>query len=336
MKNSHGPAQTKYDRMKQPPPIRLTVRDEKILLTIYEYGGLLTARHIHQLFFNGKSKRTVERRIATLFHNGYLERPRLHHHRTKAIPESFYWLGLKGILHIATSIGKPVEEPTSDTKSAKKKVKAHLRKKEIYWLDQPHWQNLVHDIRGIDVRLAFLRAIKSRPHLRVQQWINEMAFRSNVDKVSIPGSSLKRGVIPDFFLHFIDEKKHKAGNRHHHVRLLFEIDMANHSAPRFQRQKIEAYARYIDSQAFLERFSATQAHWLVVTTGKKRLDNLQRTIESINSSMQSRFSLSTFQLVTKSDPLTDAIWQRVGKRDPIPLMPSVGKVNAPTLVFEAG
>lgn len=312
-------ARTKYDRMENPPPIRLTERDEQLLQAIYDYGGFLTVRHIYEFFFKGKDQRTMERRISKLFHNGYIEWPSLHQRRTKPIPEIVYWLGWKGILHIASMQGINLNEPKRLTNNQLKLLKSRLKDNGLLWLDEPIWIQLSHDIQTIDVRLAFERGVEELPGLRIEDWINEANFRVEKDRVELSNKRPGRIIIPDLYLLVIDAERKASGVEEHKARLLFEIDMANHATTRFAKEKLSAYSAYLGSPAFEERFHSKNGVWLIVTTGKKRMKHLLRTAKSILKEKQQHFLFSTHHLIRTSNPLSAPIWWIAGRDKPISL-----------------
>ena len=147
-------------------------------------------------------------------------------------------------------------------------------------------------------------------------FINESEFRVTPDKVSPPGKSGKRGVIPDFYLQLTSIEETKNSDAH----LLFEIDMATRDNARFEREKLSAYAEYIGSQPFRERFGSKHGTWLIITTGKRRLSNLSRLIEKLPDSKRQYFYLSTFDLVAKGNPLTSKTWTWPGASTPVALI----------------
>lgn len=327
---------SKFDRVDSPPPIRLTDRDIDLIQAIQDYGGFLSFRHLHYLFFEGRDRRTMERRLSILFHNQYLEWPSLEQRRTKPIPEAIYWLGWRGILLIAALQGVDITEPVSDSLNQMKLLEKELRSQGIYWLSEPHWIQTPHDIKVIDLRLAFERGLGALPNLALVDWVNEHSFRVDHDRVSIDNGKGKRGVIPDLYLMLVDEGRKSSGDPEHKAHLLFEIDMATRDNPRFEREKLQAYAAYIGSPAFKERFYSEVGSWLVVTTGKKRMRNLIRQTIKLPAEKRRHFFFSTFHQVDHSNPLTDPIWWRPGAKEPVSLIPKVGlKRSQAELVYRA-
>lgn len=333
---SQGIIRSKYDRMSNPPALRPTERDERLLQAIFDYGGFLTARHLHNMFFSGKDQRTMERRISKLYHNQYLEWPSLEQRRTRPIPEPLYWLSWKGILLVASKLGLEIEPPISPTSNQLRLLRQRLRSQGISWLNEPHWIQLSHDIKVIDVRLAFEHAVQALSYVSLTECITESAFRTNPDTILVPGESQARGVIPDLYLHLVDENKKAEGLAEFHARFLFEIDMATHDTLRFEEQKYQAYAAYLGSPAFKKRFDAETGHWLVVTTGRKRLENLLRRVKYAGGNKAHFFFFSTFQQVLGNDPLRAPIWVHPGKEQPQALIvDGNNRQTKPTVIYQA-
>lgn len=328
-------ARSKFDRLETPPPIRVTDRDMDLIQGIYDYAGILTIRHIRQLFFSGLSLRTMERRLSILFHNNYLERPSLAQRRHRPIPEAIYWLGWRGILSVAALQGLEVPEPNGESKNQLKQLELDLKHNGIYWLREPHWVQLRHDIRVIDVRLVFEKAFQTMPNLEVAKWANEHHFRSDYDTVSINGNK-KRGVIPDFYFMLVDEGRKATGDPEHKAHLLIEVDMASRDNPRFEREKLQVYANYIGNQAFVERFGSKIGSWLIITTGKRRMKNMLRQADKVEEGKKQHFFFTTYNLLKTANPLTDPIWIRPGMGQPISLIPdNTSSSGEKQLVYKA-
>ena len=326
---------SKFDRLENPPPIRVTDRDLELMQAIYDYGGFLTNRHIQRLFFAGLSKRTMERRLSILFHNHYLERPSLIQRRHQPIPEAIYWLGWRGILAMAALQGLEVLEPKSESKHQLKQLETELKRNSIYWLREPHWVQLRHDIQVIDVRLEFEKAIQILPDVKVAKWANEHHFRADYDSVAMD-TGKQRGVIPDFYFMLMDEGRRQSGDPEYKAHLLIEVDMASRDNPRFEREKLQAYASYIGSQAFVERFGSKVGSWLIITTGKRRMKNMLRQADNIEAEKKKHFFYTTLHMLGEANPLTDPIWTKPGAHEPIALIQSkTSAAEEKQLVYQA-
>lgn len=311
---------SKFDRLENPPPIRVTDRDMELMQAINDYGGFLTIRHIKRRFFAGLSKRTMERRLSVLFHNHFLERPSLIQRRHQPIPEAIYWLGWRGIMAVAALQGIDVPEPKSENNHQLKQLETELKRNGVYWLREPHWVQLRHDIQVTDVRLNIEEVIKILPNLSIAKWANEHHFRADYDSVTMNGGK-KRGVIPDFYFMLVDEGRKQSSDPEYKAHLLVKVDMASRDNPRFEREKLQAYASYIGNQAFIERFDSKVGSWLIITTGKRRMKNMIRQAENIEGEKKKHFFYTTFPMLDAANPLTDPIWTRPGSLEPIALIP---------------
>jgi hypothetical protein len=83
------------------PGMRFQARDEVVLQTIQDVGGVMAKRQLKALFWCDKSKRAMEKRLAKLKQNEYLDWPSLEQHRTNPIPEPVVWLDWKGAWYLA-------------------------------------------------------------------------------------------------------------------------------------------------------------------------------------------------------------------------------------------
>ena len=91
---SHLP---RFNRAENPPGMRFRARDEDILNSIYEYGGVLAKRQLKEMFWPDSTCRAMEKRLSKLYHNGYIDWPNHEQRRTAPIPEPVYWLGWRGL-----------------------------------------------------------------------------------------------------------------------------------------------------------------------------------------------------------------------------------------------
>ena len=91
----------RYGRIPDPPPMRLTGRDQHILEAIQAYDGLLSFSQIQRMYFSCKSQ--AERRLMLLYQNRYINRP--NYDERKRLPEMAYWLDKRGAGIIASLEG---------------------------------------------------------------------------------------------------------------------------------------------------------------------------------------------------------------------------------------
>ncbi len=73
----------RYQRSVSPPPMRFQDRDGQILATLHRCDGVLARRQIRALFWPQASTQALERRLALLYHNAYLNWPSAAQRRTQ-------------------------------------------------------------------------------------------------------------------------------------------------------------------------------------------------------------------------------------------------------------
>ncbi|MCB9112226.1 MAG: replication-relaxation family protein [Anaerolineales bacterium] len=278
----------KYGRVLNPPAMRLTERDTRILEAIHAYDGVLSFSQIQRLFFTGKSQ--TELRLKLLYQNGYLARPG--EDQRRRISEMIYWLDKKGAELIASLNGTPLPE--------------------FYWRKEPRWFQLDHDLAVTDFRLDLLKACKRDKQIQLENWIPESEFWAYPDKViySFQDRKLTRNIRPDGFF--------MLNTGEHRIRYLLEIDRSTEDNPRFFREKILPGMAYLKSQAYEKRFGHRSGRWLVVTTGERRLANMLS--QANHAKVNGLFYFTTFDKITPDSLLHSPIWRRVDRAEPVPLV----------------
>jgi len=278
----------RYGRVPNPPFMRLTERDKRILEALHTYDGVLSFSQLQRLFFTGKSQ--TELRLRLLYQNGYLARPS--EDQRRQTPEMIYWLDKKGAEIVANLNGTPLPE--------------------FYWRKEPRWFQLEHDLKVIDFRLDLLHASKSDASIRVETWVPESEFWSYPDEVTynFQGKALKRYIRPDGFF--------MLNTGEHRIRYLLEIDRSTEDNPRFLREKILPGLAYLKSEPYEKRFGHRSGRWLVVTTGERRLTNMLS--QAHHAKVNGLFYFTTFDKVTPDSLLHSPIWRRVDRAEPVPLV----------------
>jgi hypothetical protein len=97
MENTNYPL-PRYARVNQPPHMRFTRRDQRILEAIHAFDGLLGFSQIQRLFFSCKS--LTERRMMLLYQHKYVNRP--NYEERRRVPEMIYWLDKRGAEVVAS------------------------------------------------------------------------------------------------------------------------------------------------------------------------------------------------------------------------------------------
>jgi hypothetical protein len=300
------------------PPLRFQDRDTRILHAIQEYGGVLAKRQVQSIFWPGKSKRAMQNRLSKLKGSQYIAWPSWEQKKLFPIPEPIVWLDWKGALLLANSANFKVFEPKTINENQLRLFERALHAKGFRWLREPHWNQLNHDLTTVDIRLKFEKDIQDINHLKVDQWINESIFRSNMDRVTFSYTDTqgqlrqgKRGVIPDGFLCIADQKRQSQGLPAK-ANFLLEVDMATHSNPNFSIEKAAAGAAYINSKEFNSRFGSNSGRWLIITTSEVRMQHLMKHTHERIATKSSLFLFTTLPEFFSKNVISEAIWSVCG------------------------
>jgi len=301
-------------------------RDAYILGAIQDYGGVLAKRQVHSIFFPGKSQRAMQKRISKLKGSEYINWPSLNQRKMYPIPEPILWLDWKGALLLANGANLKIQKPKTINENQLRLLERALRAKGFRWLREPLWNQLNHDLTTVDIRLKIEKDIQDISHLRLDQWINETVFRSNMDRVTFSYKDTKgrlrqgkRGVIPDGFLCIIDQKRQSQGQPAK-ANFLLEVDMATHSNPNFSIEKAAAGAAYIRSREFNTRFGSNTGRWLIITTSEVRMQHLMKYTHERIPTRSNLFLFTTLSTFFSKNVFAEAIWQICNQDDPTILL----------------
>ena len=305
--------------------MRFQERDGAILVRIYEYGGVLALRHLKFLFWPHTTLRAMQKRLANLAENSYLDRPTAYQRKTQPIPEPICWLAWKGIIWVAGQNNVVVNRPANEGENQMRKLAKRLLDRGIRWLREPRWIQLAHDLAVVDFRLAVEHAVGELPALSLEQWRHESEFRSDGDAVEyqITGrdGKVKQGrkrVYPDSYFVLVDQQRTAQGLLAR-ARFLLELDHATHTNERFGREKVAPGVVYLKSPEYEARFGDNSGRWLVVTTGERRMRNLMRQTHQVAGSGAEAFLFTTFDRLGTVNVLTEPIWWQVGGTEPVTL-----------------
>ena len=199
----------KFSKTRNSHPMRFQQRDNSILNKIQSYDGVLARRQIKAMFWRDASNQAMERRLSLLFHNHYLNWPNVEQRRTRPIPEPVVWIGWRGILHLAEQQSHlDVSEPKNSSENQMRILEAKLRKMDIFWQREPHWNQLAHDIATNDFRMHIEKAVNKLPSITMEPWQVESSFRRDMDIISYEyvnrngqKENMKHGVRPDGFFY---------------------------------------------------------------------------------------------------------------------------------------
>ncbi|MDO9546167.1 MAG: replication-relaxation family protein [Pelolinea sp.] len=311
---------------KQQGKLRFQERDGAILKTIYNHDGVVARRHIKYLFWKDKSWRGMARRLSFLKSQDYIQWPSLEQRKSHPIPEPVVWLGWRGALYLAGISGLQVEEPKNANENQLRNLERQLRSRGFYWMREPRWSNLRHDLSVTDIRFWVQTSLLKIPHLVFEEWINESVFRIQTDYVDYKVQSREgewvlkhKGVIPDGYFSIIDQSRKEKGEPFR-ARFLLEVDMATHDNPSFGIEKSAPGGAYIKSQPYRERFESNSGRWLVVTTGSIRMRNLLIQTRSRAGIDAHLFYFTTFDQMARSNFFLDPVWRQPTSSETIPLV----------------
>jgi len=302
-------------------------RDRQILQAIYNNDGVLAKRHLKAIFWPGKTWRAMERRLSRLHSAGYIAWPTLGQRKLFPIPEPVCWLGWQGALIMAGWYGLSVEPPKGSGENQLRVFHKRLRDQGIYWVREPRWSFLAHDLAVADFRLAAERGLRQLPNYTLEVWLPESRFRIAPDVITYMAKKgngktvrLKKAVLPDAYFEILDEDRRRSGAPNK-ARFLLEIDMGTHDHPSFAREKTVPGVAYIQSPAYKERFGCNSGHWLVVTNGdERRLRNLmQHTLEKV-SLRASLFYFTRLETIATHNVFKDRAWWQAGQEHPIAIL----------------
>lgn len=269
-------------RDPNPPRLVLTDRDRAIIRAVHEYRALRQDQ-VQALFFGSRS--AAQRRLALLYHHGYLARQFLLVQTGYMSSPSVYLLDRRG------------EEL--------------LRAEE--GLDDVHWKSshnqvssdfLEHALAINDFRIAVTLASWQSGYALLE-WRSETDLKQDYDRVTLPtvrGGSRSVAVVPDSY--FALETPH--GKTH----FFLELDRGTMTTKRF-KTKIDAYLAYYRSGGYERRYGARSLRVLTVTLGERRLESLKAVTEEAGGTVW--FWFAALPDLTPEAVLTAPVWQVAGR-----------------------
>ena len=295
-----------YQRPKKPTPMRLTERDKEIQETIHAFDGMMSLKQIDRLFFSGQGRSQPRKRMRILFENGYVQLPNRRTIHRLPLGETIYWLDRRGAEVVAARQG--------------------ITLADLPWRRHPRWSWIEHDLAVNNFRLHIRQACENSAQLELRPWIPETDFLANPDTVRFKDEndvSHKRQVRPDGF--FLIAREREDRPKAEGFAFMLEIDMATHSNPSFERNKVRAGLAYLTSEAYKRRFGLRFGRWLVVTTSDPRMEHLLG--QTRRAGGKDLFYFTTFDRLTqaaqisRTGVLSEPIWLVAGSRTLTPLIP---------------
>jgi hypothetical protein len=314
------------EHMKSENGFRFQSRDEEILNSIYQFGGILAKRQIKDIFWPGKSDRAMEKRLTKLHKEGYVNWPEKEDRKIHAVPEPICWLGWKGAVLLGQRYGLVIDHIACSNENQIRRLEIQLHRQGFHWLREPRWIQIRHDLVVVEFLMLLQKSLQKYPDLSLSEWIPEGAFRSHMDVIEYQEvlgkviKKVKKGICPDAFFIIEDNNRKKLGQPYR-ARFLLEIDNNTHDNPSFGAEKSLPGGYYIQSPEYKQRFGQNSGRWLVVTTaGEKRMQNLLGQTEEKAGKNASLFLFSTYSKISISNLLQDKVWLQGGTKALISLV----------------
>jgi hypothetical protein len=266
--------------------MRLTERDVRVILAIYDYR-VLRREQIELLFF--PSKNTANERLQRLFHHRFLERRWLPVEFGQGTSQAIYLLAERGADVVAGQL--------SIDRGALNWREAHREVGSLF---------LEHALMINDVRIAASLAAQQRGYA-MEKWVKEEALKGMKEYVYLitdGGARRKVAVIPDAYLVLSLGDKRGA-------HFFLEGDRGTEANKRWA-QKVRAYLAYTESGRYSEQYGTRSLRVLTVTIGTKRMANLKRTTEKAGGGQM--FWFTTLEHAQPGEFLNEPVWEVAGQR----------------------
>lgn len=277
-------------RDDHPPAMVLTKRDKQIIEMVYQCR-VLRQDQIHALFF-GASTSASQRRLALLFHHGFLTRVFLTVRASYMLSPALYMLDKRGAELLRMEFG--YDDIAWTTKSND--------------VGQPF---LEHTLAINDVRVAVMLACRQTKDFVLLDWRSEAQMKADYDRVTITppkGRAAHISLIPDSFF-VVQTPQGKAP-------FFLEVDRGTETTGRFQT-KILAYQAYIQSGAYQQRYGFKSIRVLTTAPSLKRLEGLKIVTESAGGGQRYWFAVQGD--ISVQSALHEPIWWVAGQLVQVPL-----------------
>ncbi len=269
------------ERDPHPPRMVLTKRDKAVIQTVYECR-VLRQDQLQALFFG--SQTSAQRRLALLFHHGYLARQ--------------FLLVRGGIMNsrILYLLDRRGEEL----------LRAEWGLEDVGW-NRSHNEVsndfIEHALAINDFRVAVTLACREFEY-RLLDWHSEWQVKQDYDRVRLHGRGRPIAVVPDSYFALETPR----GKTH----FLLELDRGTMTTKRF-RTKIEAYIAYYRSGGYERRYKTRSLRMLTVTLSKGRLDSLKKVTEEAGG--KTWFWFGVLDELTPDTVLDAPVWHVAGQAE---------------------
>lgn len=272
----------------------LTARDRQIVEMVYQCR-VLRQDQIHALFF-GASTSASQRRLALLYHHGFLTRVFLTARASYMLSPALYMLDKRGAELLRMEFG--YDDITWTTKS-----------------NDVGQQFLEHTLAINDVRVAVTLACRQLDGCDLLEWRSEAQMKASYDRVTVTppkGRSELISLIPDSFF-VVQTPQGKAP-------FFLEVDRGTETTGRFQT-KIFAYQAYIQSGAYQQRYGFKSIRVLTTVPSLKRLEGLKTVTESAGGGQ--RYWFAVHGDISAQSIMYKDIWGIAGQSASAPLFTPV-------------
>ena len=270
-------------RVANPPPMRLTARDQEIIRAVHDYR-VLRSDQLQALFFGSQS--TASYRLSRLYQHGFLDRHFLPTLGGLASSLILYTVGKQGVQVLREAFEVAPEE---------------IRRRPSNKALTASW--LEHLAQINDVRVAVTLAAR-RQGYTLELWLDDTALKGTYDYVTVKtsrGGSRKEPLIPDGYFVLQTPRGHAC--------FFLEVDRGTETTSRF-KAKILAYQAYITSGQYERQYGTRSLRVLTVVPGPKRLANLKRVTGEAGGGRV--FWFAEQAAITPATVLDAPIWQIAG------------------------
>lgn len=276
-----------YERAKKPPGIKLTPRDRDIFLTLYRYDGVLSLDQVTRWFFGTSegAKRSAQRRVSLLFHNGYLKRPT--RQELYKIPEPIIWLDKPGAEVVAGHLDVGVDE--------------------LGWRDTPRWSQAEHDICLNEFRHMVEVAAANNTQCAIEVWHGQdelrQMFTQPVAYLNHNQESQQKLVWPDGYFRLVMNQAEGT------LRLpyLVEFDNGTEDNSRFARDKVSPNIHLVVSNMYEQQIGQKGGRFLVVVSGSQtRFENMRRSVTQAGGA--AFFLFARLETLAPGNVLAEPVW----------------------------
>lgn len=286
----------RYRRASQPPPMQLTARDIRIVRWVCEMR-FLTREQVQRLEFAPSTASYCKRRLALLFHHGYLDRRFIPAPRGFGSARAIYCLTSKGARLVAHELGTGIGDLDWRPRDSHR---------ELYFLQ--------HTLATNDFHICVILAAQRRGF--ALDWVDERALRRKGmrDQVADPKHDGQRlAIIPDGYFRLARDGEAMA--------FALELDRATVEEKPF-KAKVRAYGEWKLTGAYARRHGTDSLRVLFVLApndrDRHRLARVKRWCEAEGG--RSLFWFAETSDLDERTVLHKPVWHVAGRGGPYALL----------------